>query len=62
MRITDLGKPNKVLGILLIVNKDTGGITIHQKQLIDKAIIDFEMTDAKPKYTPLPTNVNLLDS
>ena len=59
--ITDLGRPDKVLGMTLI-HHDSGNISIHQKPLIMKTVIAFGMQNANPKYTPLPPNVNLMDS
>ena len=56
--ITDLGRPDKVLGITIFHHK-SGNISIHQKQLILKIISVFGMENANPKYTPLPPNVNL---
>ena len=60
--ITDLGRPDKCLGISIVVNDKTGDILLHQKPLIKKILDVFGMTEAKPKYTPLPPNVNLSDS
>jgi hypothetical protein len=59
--ITDLGRPNKCLGMSITVN-DAGDISLHQKTLIQKILETFGMSEAKPKYTPLPPNVNLTDS
>lgn len=60
--ITDLGRPNKILGMSIIYNEITGDISIHQKPLIMKALAVFGMENANPKYTPLPPNLNLTDS
>jgi hypothetical protein len=60
--ITDLGRPNKCLGMSILVDDKTGDISLHQRTLIEKTIDEFGMTEAKPKYTPLPTNVNLSNS
>jgi hypothetical protein len=59
--ITDLGRPDKVLGMTLI-HHTSGDISIHQKPLILKTIHVFGMENANPKYTPLPPNVNLNDT
>lgn len=61
-KITDLETPNKILRISLIVNEGTGAITIHQQQLINKALVSFGMQDANQKYTPLPPNVKIAES
>jgi hypothetical protein len=59
--ITDLGRPNKVLGMTIFHHK-SGNISIHQRQLILKIINVFGMENANPKYTPLPPNINLNDT
>jgi hypothetical protein len=60
--ITDLGHPNKCLRMSIMVDDQTGDILLYQKTLIGKILDTFRMTEAKPKYTPLPPNVNLSDS
>jgi hypothetical protein len=60
--ITDLGCPNKCLGMLIVVDDKTGDISLHQVTLIKKIIDTFGMSEANPKYTPLPPNVNLSNS
>jgi hypothetical protein len=59
--ITDLGRLNKCLGMSIVVDEQTGNISLHQKTLIKKTVETFGMSEAKPKYTPLPPNVNLSD-
>ena len=59
--VTDLGWPNKVLGMTLI-HHSNGNLSIHQRPLILKTITTFRMQDMNPKYMPLPPNINLLDS
>jgi len=60
--ITDLSCPDKCLGMSVLVDDQTGDISLHQKTLIRKILDTFGMSEAKPKYTPLPPNVNLSDS
>jgi hypothetical protein len=60
--ISDLGRPNKCLGMSIVVDEKSGNISLHQKTLILKILVTFGMEEAKPKYTPLPPNVNLTDS
>lgn len=47
---------------MTLIHHDSGNISIHQKPLIMKTIIAFGMQNTNPKYTPLPPNVNLMDS
>jgi hypothetical protein len=60
--ITDLSRPNKCLGMSITVDDQTGDILLYQKMQIKTILDTFGMTEAKPKYTPLPPNVNLSDS
>jgi hypothetical protein len=60
--ITDLGRPNKCLGMTIMVDDQTGDISLYQKPLIGKILDTFGMMEAKPKYTPLLPNVNLSNS
>ena len=46
----------------IVVNEQTGDISLHQQTLITKLLETFGMLEAKPKYTPLPPNVNLSNS
>jgi hypothetical protein len=57
--ITDLGHPNKCLRMSIMVDDQTGDISLYQKTLIGKILNTFRMMEAKLKYTPLPPNVNL---
>jgi hypothetical protein len=59
--ITDLDRPNKVLG-MTIFHHPSGNVSIHQRPLILKIINVFGMENANPKYTPLPPNINLIDT
>ena len=59
--ITDLDCPNKVLGMTLF-HHQSGNVSIHQRPLILKIISTFGMDNANPKYTPLPPNINLIDT
>ncbi|KAG5335734.1 hypothetical protein C0989_000531 [Termitomyces sp. Mn162] len=63
--IMDMEKPNKVLGISLIIDENNGSITIHQKQLIEKVITNYDQHKTKIHATPcqrqligLPTKTN----
>jgi hypothetical protein len=60
--ITDLGHSNKCLEMTIMVDDQTGDISLYQKPLIGKILDMFGMTEAKPKYTLLPPNINLSDS
>jgi hypothetical protein len=60
--ITDLGCPNKCLRMSIMVDSQTGDISLYQKTLIGKVLDAFGMMEAKLKYTPLPPNINLSDS
>jgi hypothetical protein len=51
--ITDLGHPNKCLGILITLDDTTSNIALHQITLIKKVIDIFGMSEANLKYTPL---------
>jgi hypothetical protein len=46
----------------IVVDDQTGDISLHQKTLILKILETFRMEEAKPKYTPLPPNINLTNS
>jgi hypothetical protein len=59
--VTDHGRPVVILGMGTILHKN-GNISIHQKALIVKALIDHGMTDCNPKYTPLPPSLDLFNS
>jgi hypothetical protein len=56
--ISNLGQPNKCLRMSIVVDDQMGDISLYQKTLILKILEIFEIEEAKPKYTPLPPNVN----
>ena len=59
--VTDHGRPVVILGMGCVLH-DNGDISIHQKALIVKALVDHGMTECNPKYTPLPPSVDLFNS
>lgn len=50
--ITDLGKPQKVLGIRVNYDEDNRMITIDQQTYIGELLAEFNMTDCKPASIP----------
>ncbi len=53
--IKDMGEHNSVLGMTVEFDKESGTISLHQKNLILKTLETFGMVDCKPKATPLPS-------
>jgi hypothetical protein len=45
-----------------MVDEKTSNILLHQKTFILKILITFRMEEAKPKYMPLPPNINFTNS
>ena len=60
--LKDLGEPDKILGISIIRDKEAGTISLHQQSLIRELVKECKMTGCRPKYTPLPPNLNLINS
>jgi hypothetical protein len=48
-KITDLGRPSKCLRMTIMVDDQTGDISLYKKLLIGKILDTFGMTEAKPK-------------
>lgn len=47
---------------MTIVKNNDGSISLHQQTLINKTVEAYGMKEAKPKYTPFPSDSNLSDS
>ncbi|ESK82085.1 retrovirus-related pol polyprotein [Moniliophthora roreri MCA 2997] len=56
------GEPDVTLGITIRRNPETGDVSIHQCPLIEKVIEGHGLQNAMPKFTPLPSNLTLIDS
>lgn len=61
-KLRGLGQPDKILGISIVMDKETGTISLHQQTLNHELVKESGMTGCKPKYTPLPPHLNLIDS
>jgi hypothetical protein len=48
--------------MLIIVDEQTGNISLHQKTLIMKTLHTFGLSEVRLKHAPLPPNVNLSNS
>lgn len=60
--LKDLGQPNKILGISIVRDTERGMISLHQQTLIRELVEECGMMGSRPKYTPLPPHLNLIDS
>uniref|UniRef100_A0A0W0F418 Reverse transcriptase Ty1/copia-type domain-containing protein n=1 Tax=Moniliophthora roreri TaxID=221103 RepID=A0A0W0F418_MONRR len=56
------GEPDIALGITIRWNAKTGNISLHQQPLITKIIESYSLENAMPQFTPLPSNLTLIDS
>lgn len=54
--------PGLFLGLTIIIDRAAGTISIHQQLLIKELVEQQGMAGSRPKYTPLPPNLNLIDS
>ena len=57
--ITDLGKPNKLVGLEFTCDRDWGTLTIRQTQYIESMLERFKLEDANTVSTPLEPNTKL---
>ena len=57
--ITDLGEPNKLVGLEFTRDRDRGTLTICQTQYIESMLERFELEDANTVSTPLELNTKL---
>ena len=57
--ITDLGEPNKLVGIEFTRDRERGTLTIRQTKYIESILEKYGMQDANPVSTPLDPNVKL---
>jgi len=51
--IKDLGEPEKILGIRITMNAETGIMKLDQKLYIEELLKEYSMQDAKPVATPV---------
>ena len=57
--VTDLGSPQKIVGIEINHDRDNGRLKISQTQYIDNLLAKYNMTDCKPVATPMDVSVDL---
>ena len=59
--VSDLGSPQKIVGIEIDRNRTEGRLKISQMQYIENLLAKYNMTDCKPVATPMDTSVDLDD-
>jgi hypothetical protein len=59
--LTDLGSPQKIVGISIDRDRVKGQLKISQAQYIEKVLAKYNMTDCKPVSTPMDLSANLND-
>ena len=57
--ITDLGEPNKLVGLEFTRDREHGTLTIRQTQYIESILEKYSMQDANPVSTLLDPNIKL---
>ncbi len=57
--VTDLGSPQKIVGIEIDHDRIRGRLKISQAQFIDNLLAKYNMADCKPVATPMDASVNL---
>ena len=57
--ITNLGKPNKLIGLEFTHDRERGTLTIQQTQYIENLLEKYLMHDGNAVSTPLDPNVKL---
>lgn len=57
--VTDLGSPQKIIGIEIDHDRTQGRLKISQAQYIDNLLAKYNMTDCNPVATPMETSVDL---
>ena len=57
--LTDLGSPQKIVGISIDRDRVKGQLKISQAQYIEKVLAKYNMTDCKPVSTPMDLSANL---
>ena len=59
--VSDLGSPQKIVGIEIDCNCTEGQLKISQTQYIENLLAKYNMTDCKPVATPMDVSINLDD-
>jgi hypothetical protein len=59
--VTDLGEPQKIVGIEIERDRVRGRLKISQAQYIDNLLAKYNMTDCNPVATPMDLSANLDD-
>ncbi len=59
--LTDMGEPQKIVGIEIDRDRVRGTLKISQAQYIDNLLAKYNMTDCNPVATPMDPSVNLDD-
>jgi transposase InsO family protein len=57
--ISDLGSPQKIVGIEIDRDRKNGRLKISQTQYIDDLLAKYNMTDCKPVATPMDVSIDL---
>ena len=57
--VTDLGSPQKIVGIEIDHDRENGRLKISQTQYIDNLLAKYNMTDCKPVATPMDVSIDL---
>ena len=57
--ITDLGEPNKLIGIEITRDKENGTLTISQTKYIEAILEKYGLENANSVSTPLDPNIKL---
>jgi hypothetical protein len=60
-KVSDLGSPQKIVGIEIDCNHTEGELKISQTQYIENLLAKYNMTNCKPVATPMDTSVDLDD-
>ena len=58
-KITDLGEPNKLVGIKITQDKENGTLTISQTKYIEAILEKYGLENANSVSTPLDPNIKL---